>query len=67
MSKKSRQEQNAQIVQVRVPVWKNEWEEFREIVKADTGDSPALVIQGFIHAVVEGDIIVTPTPKAPRS
>ena len=66
MSKKQKRETT--IVQVRIPLWRTEWEEFRECVRDEDGTSdPVGVLRSLIRAVVEGEITVTRAPKPPFS
>ena len=54
------------VVMVRVPMFKNDWEEFREIVKSvDERGRPTDVLYALVRAVNSGDITVTHSDASP--
>jgi len=54
------------VVMVRVPMFKNDWEEFREIVKSvDEKGNPTDVLYALVRAVINGDITVTRPAASP--
>ena len=70
MSKKTRKrnELNNPIITVRIPLWRSEWEEFREVVRSvDEGGNPLDVICALVRAVNSGEITVDRPSPIPRS
>lgn len=61
MSRKDKTAPGSSIVNVLVPMYKRDWEEFREIVYADApGLHPRDAVYSLIRAVVNGDIRMEP-------
>ena len=74
MSKKARKQKELTnpLITVRVPLWRSEWEAFREAVRAldethDDKTDPYEIVAALVRAVANGDIIPERIHKAPRS